>query len=111
MTRVFTVFMSISLPRLMIYWLYSISVMFFIFCVTVFLHNNKFVIVCVCVCVHLFIYIFVCVFVCVCVCGRVCAEVKEVYDYVYLLFVILYASVKKVFTQKLPEILSAISNI
>lgn len=44
--------------------------LFFIFCVTVFLHNNKFVNVCVCVC--LFIYIYICVFIYVCV--GVCAQ-------------------------------------
>ena len=41
----------------------------------------------------------------------VCAEAKEVYDYVYFLFVISHTSVKSVFTQKLPERLSAISEI
>lgn len=63
----------------------------------------------VCACVFIYLYIYLCLYLCVC--GRVCAEVKEVYDYLYLLFVILYASVKRVFTQKLPESLSAISKI
>ena len=44
--------------------------LFFIFCITVFLHNNKFVNVCVCVCVYLFIYIFVSLFMCVWACVR-----------------------------------------